>query len=240
MLTNYLILITVQINNCYPFLLLNLTTAKMEKQFKKASGISLLTGAVLATLTMAIHPVGGSLAEIARKKGVFIFTHSLALISIPFIAFGFWGLATALATKSRISFLAFAVSCFGLVAVMMAGTLNGFVLPMFASKYSGSTVDGSILQVVRDYGWLLGSSMDYIFITALSLAMVIWSGIIIVTSHLSKWLGYYGLLIVIVTVLGLLMKFNFTTEFGFGVFIFSIVSWKIIAAILLIVSSKKI
>ena len=212
----------------------------MENQFKKASGISLLTGAVLATITMAIHPVGGSLAEIAARKGVFIFTHSLALISIPFIAFGFWGLATALVTKSRISFLSFAVSCFGLIAVMAAGTLNGFVLPMFASNYAGSKVDGAVLQAVRDYGWLLGSSMDYIFITGLSLAMAIWSGIMIATGQLSKWLGYYGLLIVVVTVSGLFMKFNFTSDVGFGVFIFTLVSWLIIAAMLLIFSSKKI
>lgn len=212
----------------------------MEKQFKKVSGISLLTGGVLATITMAIHPVGGSLAEIAARKGVFIFTHSLALISIPFIAFGFWGLATALVTKSRISFLSFAVSCFGLIAVMAAGTLNGFVLPMFASNYAGSKVDGAVLQAVRDYGWLLGSSMDYIFITGLSLAMAIWSGIMIATGQLSKWLGYYGLLIVVVTVSGLLMKFNFTSDVGFGVFIFTLVSWLIIAAMLLIFSSKKI
>ena len=212
----------------------------MEKQFKKASGISLLTGAILATITMAIHPVGGSLAKIAARKGVFIFTHSLALISIPFIAFGFWGLATALVTKSRISFLSFAVSCFGLIAVMAAGTLNGFVLPMFASNYSGSKVDGAVLQAVRDYGWLLGSLMDYIFITGLSLAMAIWSVIMIATGQLSKWLGYYGLLIVVVTVSGLLMKFNFTSDVGFGVFIFTLVSWLIIAAMLLIFSSKKI
>ena len=213
---------------------------RMENQFKKATGISLLTGGVLATITMAIHPVGGSLAEIATRKETFIFTHSLALISIPFIAFGFWGLATALLTKSRISFLSFAISCFALVAVMAAGTLNGFVLPMFASNYSGSTVDGSVLQAVRDYGWLLGSSMDYIFITGLSLAIFIWSGIMITTGQLSKWLGYYGLLIVVVTVFGLLKKFNFTTDFGFGVFIFTLVSWLIIAAFLLIFSSKKV
>ena len=212
----------------------------MENQFKKASGISLLAGAVLATITMAMHPVGGSLAEIASKKGIFIFTHSLALISIPFIAFGFWGLATALATKNRISFLSFSVSCFGLIAVMSAGTLNGFVLPMFASNYSGSTVNNDVLQAVRDYGWLLGSSMDYIFITGLSIAMVIWSGIMIATGQLSKWLGYYGLIIVAVTALGPLVKFNFTTDFGFGIFIFTLVSWLIIAAMLLIFSSKKI
>jgi hypothetical protein len=212
----------------------------MEKQFKKASGISLLTGAILATMTMAMHPIGGSLEEIAGRKGVFIFTHALALISIPFIAFGFWGLSTALETKSKISFLSLAVSCFGLIAVMAAGTLNGFVLPMFASNYSGSTVDSAVLQAIRDYGWLMGSSMDYIFITGLSIAMVIWSGIMIATGQLSKWLGYYGIVIVVVTVLGLLMKVNFTTNFGFGVYIFSLVSWLIAAALILIFSTKNV
>jgi len=212
----------------------------MEKQFKKSAGISLLLGSVLATITMAMHPVGGSLTEIALKKGVFMFTHLLALICIPFIAFGFYGLATALTSKNRVSFLGFAVSCFGLVAVMVAGTLNGFVLPMFASNYSSSPVDGAVLQSVRDYGWLLGSSMDYIFIIALSLAMVIWSFIIIVTGYLTKWLGYYGLIIAAVTTLAIILKFNFTTDFGFGIYIFTLVSWLVIAALCLIFSSNKL
>jgi hypothetical protein len=210
----------------------------MEKQFKKMAGIGLLSGAVLATITMAMHPVGGSLEEIASKKSGFIFSHVLAIISIPFIAFGFWALAKALTTKSSISFLAFAIGCFGLIAVMIAGTVNGFALPMFASAYQGNMVDGAALQAIRDYGWLIGVSMDYIFIAALSLAIVIWSCIIIATGQLSKWLGYYGILIVIVTTIGLLMKFNFTTVIGFGLFIFSLVSWMISAAILLIFSAK--
>lgn len=211
----------------------------MEKQFKKTSGICLLVGGALATLTMAMHPIGGSLEEIARKENVFIISHSLAIISIPFICFGFWGLSTALATKNRLSFLAFVVVSFGLVAVMIAGTVNGFVLPMFASAYSSSTIDRAVLQSIRNYGWLLGTSMDYIFIAGLSLAIFIWSCIIINTSKFSKWLGYYGLLIVVLTTIGFVYKFNFTNVFGFGLFIFSLVSWKIIAAILLIISSKK-
>lgn len=200
----------------------------------------MLAGAVLATITMAMHPVGGSLAEIARQKDVLIFSHSLAMISIPFIAFGFWGLATTLTTNNSVSFLAFAVGCFGLVAVMIAGTVHGFVLPMFASKNVSGAVDGSILQAIRDYRWLIGTVMDYFFIISLSLAMVIWSFVIINTGLLIKWLGYYGLLIATVTILGLIMKFNFTSAFGFGLFIFSLVSWKVIAAILLILSAKKI
>ena len=212
----------------------------MQKQFKQLAGISLLACAVLASFTMALHPVSGSLAAIASKKDLFMFTHGLALVSIPLIAFGFWGLATALATKSRVSFLAFAVSCFGLVAVMMAGSLNGFTLPLFAASYASSSVDGAVLQSVRDYGWLLGTTMDYIFISALSLAIVIWSLCIVVTGQLHRWLGYYGLLIVVATALAILLRFNFTSAFGFGVYIFSLVSWLVLAALLLIFSTQKI
>lgn len=211
----------------------------MEKQFKKASGVSLLAGAILATLTMAMHPIGGSLAEIAARKEIFMFSHTLAIVSIPFIAFGFWGLAIVLATKSRVAFLAFSVTCFGLIAVMIAGTVNGFVLPMFASNYTSSSTDSSVLQAIRDYGWLIGTTMDYFFIVALSLAILIWSVIVIATGQLSRWLGYYGLLIVVITLMGLIMKFNFTTVLGFGLFIFSLVSWIIIAAILLIIAPTK-
>lgn len=211
----------------------------MEKQFKRISGICLLSGAVLAALTMVMHPVGGSLATIAGKKGVFIFSHTLAIMSIPLIAFGFWAIAITLKSPSRLSFLAFAIGCLGLIAVMIAGTVNGFVLPVFASAYSGSTVDGAVLQAIRDYGWIIGTYMDYIFITAILLAIVIWSCIMMATEWLSKWLGYYGLLIAVVTVAGFLIKFNFTTVFGFGLFIFSLVSWMAVAAILLIFYAKK-
>lgn len=212
----------------------------METQFKKLAGVSLLIGAILATFTMALHPVGGSLSDIAKQKVMFMFTHALAFISIPLIGFGFWGLTINLKSKNRSSFLAFTVSCFGLVAVMMAGSLNGFTLPMFASEYANSSVDAAFLQAVRDYGWFLGSTMDYIFIASLSVSIVIWSVSILSTGQLNKWLGYYGIVIAVVTLLAILLKSNFTTEFGFGIYIFSLVSWLVIAALLLIFSSNKI
>ena len=40
----------------------------MEREFKKSAGICLSIGAVFATLTMAMHPVGGSLTAIAQMQ----------------------------------------------------------------------------------------------------------------------------------------------------------------------------
>jgi len=123
---------------------------------------------------------------------------------------------------------------------MIVGSLNGFTLPMFASEYASSPLDKAFLQRVCDYGWFLGSTMDYIFISALSFSMVIWAVGIISTGQLKKWLGYYGLVIAVVSTLALLLKFNFTSEFGFGIYIISPVSWLVIAALLLFFSSNKI
>lgn len=212
---------------------------KMDNQFKKSAGICLSIGAVLATLTMAMHPVGGSLAEIANMRNAFTFSHGMAVLCIPFIAFGFWGLSTKLVTNSRISFLAFSIICFGLIAAMVAGTINGLVLPYFASKYADGTIDDSILNSIRAYGNFINLSLDYIFIGAISLSILIWSYLIVAKKQLPVWLGYYGLLIILCIVAALLMNLSFTSVIGFSLFTFLIVSWKIAAGALLIFSSKK-
>lgn len=211
----------------------------MEAQLKKSTGISLLFGASLATLTMVLHPMGGNLAEIARQKNTFIFSHSLAIFSIPFLAFGLFGLTKALITKSRLSFIGYAFQYLGLIAAMIAGIINGFVLPQFASLYADGNMDKSIAQSIRSYGNFINLSTDYTFIGLISIAILIWSLVIIQTKKLSKWLGYYGLLVIAICGVGIISNFNFTSVFGFGLFIFGIVSWKIIAGILLILSSRK-
>lgn len=211
----------------------------METQFKKSSGISILFGATLATLTMVLHPMGGNLADIAKTKNVFLFSHSLAIFSIPFLAFGFWGLSTILATKSKASFIGFAFICLGLIAALIAGTINGFVLPQFASLYFDSTIDIKIVQTIRSYGNFINLSMDYIFIGSVLISILIWSIVILQTKQLSKWQGYYGLLFILICTIGFLSNFNFTSVFGFGLFILGIVSWKVLAGILLLLSSKK-
>lgn len=210
----------------------------METQFRRTSGFCLLTGSVLATLTMILHPLGGGLAEIAHTKNIFLFSHSIAILAIPFIAFGFWGLSTALVTKSRVSFLAFCIICFGLVAVMIAGAFDGVVLPLFASRYWNSDIDATFLQVVRNYGKYINLCMDYIFIAAITLSVLIWSVVIVTTAQLPKWLGYYGLLLVAVIATCLVFNLNLTSVFRFSLFIFGIVSWKVLASILLIISAK--
>lgn len=154
-----------------------------------------------------------------------MFSHAIAIFCLPFIGFGFWGLSNMLQTKSKISVLAFFILFFGLIAAMVAATINGLVLPNFASRYWADGNDISVINKIIGYGHAINTSMTYIVITSISIAIGIWSFLIILTNKLPKWLGYFGLTVIAIGLLGVLLRFNFTDLLGFRTFIFGLVSW---------------
>lgn len=200
----------------------------MEKEFKQLSGLSLLVGSFIIVTTMVLHPSGGDIDHILRIKSVLMGSHSLAIISIPFVAFGFWGLSIALLTKSRASMLAFMVSCVGVFAAMIAGTINGLTLPMFLTSVSKNS-DVNITNAIVSYGRNINIPMDYIFILSFSLSILIWSILIIRNSTFPKWLGYYGLIIIFSGVLFSFSYHSLVDLLGFRVVVFAGVSWMILA-----------
>ena len=211
----------------------------MENEFKRTSGFCLLIGSILATMTMLLHPIGGDMAHIVHFKSMLIQSHSMAIFCLPFIGFGFWGLSYLLQTKSKISMLSFFVFCLGLVAAMIAATSNGLTLPQFASNYSNTSIDIPTLKAILDYGKYFNISMAGIFIVATCFSIAIWCVLIIRSSPLPKWLGYFGLLIISFGLLGVFLKFNFTDLFGFRIFILGLVSWKIVVGITMLRKFEK-
>ena len=201
-------------------------SAKQPIDINKPAGRSLIAGAVLAFVTMTLHPSGGSLEHIARIYNIIVFSHALAIGSLPLLALGFWGLSTRLMTRTALSLLAFFTVLFGLISVMLAGLFNGLVLPFYAVKQIDQT--GANLDTVRlivQYGSTINRSLDYVFIAAISIAIGIWSGLILQTRLLPRWLGYGGLLLIGVIGLGAITNFDFIGLTGFRLIIFGLVSW---------------
>ena len=196
----------------------------MEKEFSKTTGFSLMLSAILLIVTMILHPSGGSIEHILKIKGVLMGSHGLAIFSLPFLGFGFWGLSLALQTKSCLSMLGFIMSCFGLVAGMIAATINGLALPLLIIN-SPDSLDPNTLKAILMYGKYINIPMDYIMIIMLSCAITLWSFLIILTGLFPKWIGYFGLLLIAFGILGIFLQFNFTNLFGFRIFIFGIASW---------------
>jgi hypothetical protein len=196
----------------------------MEQEYSKTTGFSLVVSAILLIVTMVLHPSGGSIEQILKIKSVLMGSHGMAIFSLPFVGFGFWGLSVALQTKNHLSMLGFIVSCFGLVAGMIAATINGLTLPLYLSN-APNTLDPNILKTILTYGKYINIPMDYIMIVSLSFAIAIWSFLIIRTSLFPKWIGSFGLLLIGFGILGIFLQFNFANLFGFRIFIFGMASW---------------
>jgi hypothetical protein len=89
----------------------------MKNQPVLHSGASLIFGSFLMVVTMVLHPAGGSLEHLFKISPLIMGTHTLAIISIPFCLYGFWGLARKLSADEFFSGLAFITILLGMFAI---------------------------------------------------------------------------------------------------------------------------
>lgn len=175
---------------------------------------------------MVLHPSGGDVDHILAITPIIIGSHALAIFSVPWVGFGFWGLATLLETNSRLSMLAFFMLALGLLAGMLAAAINGLTLPFFVNAYARDIQENpAVFLPILKYGSSVNQAMDYILIAGIMLAMTIWSMLILRDAKMAKWLGYYGLTLALLAVIGGITRFNFIDLMGFRVFIFGVASW---------------
>lgn len=211
----------------------------MKISFQKLAGYCLIIGSILMVLTMFLHPSGGNLEHITKIAKVLIISHSIAIFSIPIIAFGFYGLSETLQTSSKSSYLGFTFVGFSLVAVMLAGSINGLILPMYVYKfYNKMGQNLEIVKLIIGYGSKFNKAMDFVFINGFSIAMLVWSVVIIQTSKLPRWLGFYGFILFTFVIIGFLLDFNFISVWGFSIYIFGIVSWIVFVGYFMVKNKK--
>jgi hypothetical protein len=201
----------------------------MNGQLNKSAGISLIIGAILVIITMVLHPVGGGIKHLLEISTILIATHALAIISLPFLLYGFWGLSDRLGITNSISLVALITISMGIIAGMLAAAINGLALPMFIENYiDADTETLNSIEPILKYGLALNMAMDYIFIGACCIAILLW-GILIVTKLIfPKWIGYAGILLSICAIVTGISGFVFTDLFGFRVFIFGLVLWIVV------------
>ena len=212
----------------------------MKEQFEKNAGIALILFTILMVFTMLLHPAGGSFEYLLKISGIIVISHTIAIVSIPFAAIGFWGLTRKLGTDNFFSISAFAIVLFGLVAVMIAAVTNGLVLPVFIQKYRDASPELiTAIKPILKYNSAVNTAFDYIYTGAFCLSMLFWSIAIWYTRKLSLWLAYFG------TGLSVLAAILFASGFplhdlqGFRIFVSSIVLWIVMAGIALVRTARE-
>ena len=131
--------------------------------------------------------------------------------------------------------LSFAMMITGLLAGMMAATINGLALPIFIQNFQNSTgeADAFIKPILKN-NIALNQAFDYVFLGAVSLSILFWSIAILTLKKLPLWIGYFGLLLSITALAMLISGFIFVNLHGFRLFVFSNVVWISVVAIALI------
>jgi len=145
----------------------------------RKSGIALIAGSLGLILTMAMHPVAtGSLtvAQGARLALISGIAHSIAIVSALLLFLGACGLTARIGAPDRLAFSAVVIYGFACVALLIATTVSGFIVPGIinhmlrdvpANAHQWQVVIVSIFQINQAFAWILS--------IAASLAIILWS-----------------------------------------------------------------
>lgn len=206
----------------------------MNNQLEKNAGISLIIGSVLGVITMVIHPVGGSIDHLINISKVIIVSHTIALFSIPFLLFGFWGLSRRIGFDNTLSALALVTASLSLVAVMMAAAINGIVVPFFVDNLKGASSEKiETAEMILSFGFSLNQAFDYIFVGGICQAFLLWSIAIVKGKAFPKWVAILGIALGLGFLVVMISGFVLSNLQGFRIFFFGIVAWMVSAGILL-------
>lgn len=195
--------------------------------YYKTAGYLLAIGALLVGLTLILHPAGGSIEYLVKIKSSLMISHTIAVLSIPCMMFGFKRLAEILDNTSRIAHLGYIISCIGLLSALLAGVLNGWVLPQFLSYNVQHNMPVETIKVVRSYAYSLNESFTYLFAGAMVLAISLWSILMIKnkTSLFKPALGYYGLICSLFILLAIIIQINIVKVWTFRILALGIILW---------------
>ncbi len=177
---------------------------------------------------MVLHPSGGSFEHMLKISAVVMGTHTLALIAIPFILYGFLGLTKKLNGDEFYSKMAFIAILMGLFAVMCAALINGLTLPLYINQYK--TASKEIIDSIKPiiyYNSSLNHAFDLVFIGSVCFAVTFWSIAVFRTQTLPMWTAYFGITLSLIAIVALIAGFVFFDLTGFRVFIAGFAIWTI-------------
>jgi hypothetical protein len=206
----------------------------MNNSFERKAGISLIVFAFLLVVTMVLHPAGGSIEHIINITGIIVVTHSIAIFSLPFGWVGFWGLTRKIGTDHFASVLGFAMVSLGLIAALLAGATNGLAAPVFLQHYKDAPAETlTAIDPILRYGFAVNHAFDYVYTGAFCVAIACWSIAILRTRTLAVWIGWFGIVLALVTAAIFISGVAVNNLHGLRIFISCIMLWIVLTGVVL-------
>lgn len=205
---------------------------------KRSAGLLIGVGSLLLIVLMAAHPfvhvhdTPGVVAELARisvRNGI---VHGGLLLVMSTVFVGFLGLCSQLGwTLQRVRAGA-VFYALGLVCMIAAALVNGFVVPGLAAGYAGRPdAELQALKPILHFAVQANQTAAKAGSIALSIAIVAWSSVLWRRGVAARWIGILGLIVGVLALTGLLSGHLHLDVHGMGAFVFATSLWNACVAV---------
>ena len=156
---------------------------KQDSAADRMAGLVLTGAALLSVPVMAHHPT-----NFANDSGIFQLVHGGLIFTSLILQAGFVRVSVRLGLNNFWTLLALIAFSVGIITVIFAGTMNGFIAPALAA-------DGQFPEEIANLCWKFNQSLVYVSAYAIGLAFVLWgTQLIRSNARHGKALGYAALL----------------------------------------------
>jgi hypothetical protein len=198
------------------------------------SGIALIAGSIGGIVTMAIHPTAGgpmTAAQVDRLAVVSGVAHGLAIASVVILFLGACGVARSLTAADRMSFAGIVVFGFACVAIFVAASVSGFILPAIMQRMAHDVENMRTWQIVIDGIFQINQAFAQIYSVAASVAVILWSLSILRNGGLSRGVALYGCIVSTLIIVGVGVGHLRLNVHGMAVVWFGQAIWFVMAGI---------
>lgn len=199
----------------------------------------LVAGSAAGIITMGLHPVapyGGGLPSPHEMTMLVLlnrFVHGLGIASLPMIFLGALVLTRRLMGNNRLPLAALVVYGLAAVAIMIAGSMSGFVGSDLLSRLAVGDPKLEMRQMFLEYTFRINQAFAAVYVVGCCFAVFLWSLAIVRTRLMPVGLGIYGLVLAPVLI-GALFSGNLALNVhGFGLVMLTQSLWFIIAGTML-------
>ena len=164
----------------------------MSMPQERRAAVALLIGVVAPLLFMGMHPTGGDITRGgARLVMINHLVHGVALAAQPVVFLGLLGLWRSL--RSDVATAALVLYGFGIVAILSAATLSGFVAPDVVAD-----------RVLLGYTGQLNQGFAKVSVAAIGASLILWGVALWATRGFARLPAAAGVIIGAVLALGVL------------------------------------
>jgi hypothetical protein len=183
-------------------------------------------------ITMILHP-GGKIApeQLEHSIRLDIGVHSLALVSIPVLLLGAWGMSRRLDGGDRLAWAGLVLFGLACVAVMIAGTLNGLAAPALMRRIVAATAETrETWQSMLSYNFQLNQAFARVYAVGASLAILLWSVVILRQRAMGLGVAIYGVVLGLASAAAICSGLLTPDRHGFAILIFGQAIWFLLVA----------